>query len=220
MPNHQTRKPGILIYGAGGHAKVVWSTIVKMGVYEVVAYLVDRDPLPQEEFLGAPVLNAPLALLDANLPRRIALGIGDNAQRQVIGQRVEAAGFEMPVIIHPMVAIGENVTFGAGTLVCSATIIDPDVTIGKGNILNSGCAIGHDSRTEDYVHICGGTYIGGRCQIKELSFVSLRAIVLPGLIVGRNSQVGAGSMLTKDLPDDHIALGSPARFRLRSGDDS
>lgn len=216
-PNMSNQEPpGILIYGAGAQAKIIWNAITKSGDFKVLGYLVDQDPTPGQQYLGAPVLNADAALSDRSLPRRVALGIGDNAERQKIGMKLEAAGVELPVIMHPHVSIGEMVTIGAGTVICANAMIDPDVVIGKGNILNAGSAVGHDTVTEDYVHVCGGTYVAARCRVKELSFISLRATVLPDLTVGRNCQVGAGSLLTKDLPDDHIAIGNPARFRHRA----
>ncbi len=40
----------------------------------------------------------------------------------------------------------------------------------------------------------------------------MRAIILPGITVGEHSIVGAGSVVTKDVPDKTIVAGNPARI--------
>ena len=47
--------------------------------------------------------------------------------------------------------------------------------------------------------------------IKEGSWIGANAIILPGVTIGKNSVVGAGSIVTKDIPDFTVAVGNPAR---------
>ena len=48
-------------------------------------------------------------------------------------------------------------------------------------------------------------------RIKEGAFVGVHCVVLPGVTVGREAIVGAGSVVTKDVPDGGVVAGVPAR---------
>lgn len=47
--------------------------------------------------------------------------------------------------------------------------------------------------------------------IKKNAWIGANAIVLPGVIVGENSVIGAGSIVTKNVPDNSVAVGNPAK---------
>ena len=54
-------------------------------------------------------------------------------------------------------------------------------------------------RPRNRVKICDGAWLGGG------------VIVLPGVTIGRNSVIGAGSVVTRDVPDNCVAVGNPCR---------
>jgi len=51
----------------------------------------------------------------------------------------------------------------------------------------------------------------GAIEIKDNCFIGMRAIILPGITIGPNSVVGAGSVVTKDVPPNTVVAGNPAR---------
>lgn len=51
----------------------------------------------------------------------------------------------------------------------------------------------------------------GRIEIGEETFVGARSVIMPGVKIGRNCVIGAGSVVTKDVPDETVAVGIPAR---------
>ena len=67
--------------------------------------------------------------------------------------------------------------------------------------------IAHDASTK---RVLGYTKIA-KIDIKENSFIGDSTIVLPAVVVGPNSIVGAGSVVTKDIPPNMVAAGNPAR---------
>jgi maltose O-acetyltransferase len=68
--------------------------------------------------------------------------------------------------------------------------------------------IAHDASTKK---ILGYTKIG-RIDIQENCFIGDSAIIMPGVTIGQNSIVGAGSVITKDVPPHTVAAGNPARI--------
>jgi serine acetyltransferase len=51
----------------------------------------------------------------------------------------------------------------------------------------------------------------GRVKISDNVYIGARVILMPGVTVGQNCIIGAGSIVTKDIPDNSLAVGSPAR---------
>lgn len=51
----------------------------------------------------------------------------------------------------------------------------------------------------------------GKVLIKSGSFIGINSVIMPGVTIGKNSVVGASSVVTKDIPDYSIAIGNPAK---------
>lgn len=51
----------------------------------------------------------------------------------------------------------------------------------------------------------------GRIEIGDNVFIGLKTIILPNVHIGSNVVIGAGSVVTKDIPDNSVAVGNPAR---------
>jgi sugar O-acyltransferase (sialic acid O-acetyltransferase NeuD family) len=206
-----------LVFGAGGQAKVIHDAAVKEGKHRVCGYVVDHhDQGPGARFLDAPLYRLEEILkLRSHLTKNFMVAIGDNAVRQAKTRLMESFGFQPISLVHPFSSVGHDVKIGAGVLICAAAVIDPGVVIGDGAIVNAGAAVGHESRIGKFTHISGASFIGANCVIDDLTFVAMRATVISGKSVGRNSFIGAGALVTKEVPADVSALGSPARYRSR-----
>lgn len=88
------------------------------------------------------------------------------------------------------------------------------VQIGDGTIIAPGVKIvsaNHDTEALGRWVDCGPVIVGERC------WLGASCVLLPGVRVGDRSIIGAGAVVTSDVPADHVALGVPARCRPRSG---
>jgi acetyltransferase EpsM len=206
---------GLLIYGTGGHAKVICSAAILQGTYRVSGFIVDRDVAPGETFLGAPLVRFDELPDRKDLPRHFIVGIGDNSVRQMKTRCLESLSFEAVNVIHPFANISIDVRMGRGILIGPGASIDPDVTIGDGVIFNVGSAVGHESSIGDFCHIGPNSFMGAISKIGDRTFTAMTSTVISGANVGRDCFIATGAVVTKDVPDNMIALGSPARFRSR-----
>jgi acetyltransferase-like isoleucine patch superfamily enzyme len=78
-----------------------------------------------------------------------------------------------------------------------------DVSIGpEATILT----LGHDPQSPEFADRGGDVIIGDRV------WIAYRAIILPGVTIGEGAVIGAGSVVTKDVPPYTIVAGNPARF--------
>jgi sugar O-acyltransferase (sialic acid O-acetyltransferase NeuD family) len=203
----------LVIYGAGGHGKVVADVALRLGV-AVAGYVDDRGAANQPLRLGRPVLGDRQWLLEQ--PREhywCALGIGDNAIRMRIGEFLQSQGFELLTLLSSFAVISPFVTIGAGVLVMPGAIINPDATIGDGVIVNTGAVVEHDCVIGRYANLSPNSTLGGGVEVGETAHVAIGATVMPYLRVGCGSTLGAGSVATRSIPDQVIAHGVPARVQ-------
>ena len=99
---------------------------------------------------------------------------------------------------------------GHGVIISRKAVLDKvnpkGIHIGNNSWLTSPVILSHDACRG----VLADTYIGHDC------FIGIRAIILPGVRIGNHVVVGAGSVVTKDVPDNCIVAGNPAKI-VREG---
>jgi acetyltransferase-like isoleucine patch superfamily enzyme len=112
------------------------------------------------------------------------------------------------------ISIGNNVVIRPTTMLFAdirengaEIIIEDDVLIGSGvHIYVSN----HKYDNTKLPIIAQGHYKSQPILIKQGSWIGANAIILPGVTIGNNTVIGAGSVVTKNIPDFSIAVGNPA----------
>ena len=112
--------------------------------------------------------------------------------------------------LYPKLTIGNNVIMGRNTsILCTNEInIGDDSMFASYSFIsdeNHGIDLSVKKRYECQKLTSKPVNIGKNCWIGE------KVIILPGVNVGNNSIIGAGSVVTRSIPDNCIAVGNPAR---------
>ena len=211
----------LLLLGAGGHARVVAETAMASRRFCRIAFLDDRcsraAQLPDQ--LGWPVIGPLSAALDPQIRHQFSaalVAIGDADIRVQYLQRLAAAGYELPVVIHPTAWLSPSAQFGNGTVVFAQAVIQAQAVIGSGAILNTSCSVDHDAQLGDGVHICPGARLAGEVQVGDRSWIGMGSSVIEQIHIGADVTVGAGAAVVRDLPDGVIAAGVPAKVLTTS----
>lgn len=206
----------LLILGAGGHAKVVAETAVASGVASRIAFLDDFCSGPDQlmHVLGWPVIGPLDKALDPTFMVRFpaaAVGIGHSMPRLDWIEKLQHAGYALPVLIHPSAWLSPSAHVGLASVVFAHAAVQAQATIGMGVILNTGCSVDHDVILADGVHICPGSRIAGGAQVGVRSWLGIGSSVIQQVRIGADVTVGAGAAVIRDLPDGVTAVGVPAR---------
>jgi sugar O-acyltransferase (sialic acid O-acetyltransferase NeuD family) len=200
----------VVVFGTGGHSKVVYDAINKQGVYRVAAFVSLSNDL--ENFLGIPHFHQS-KFSKINLSAGV-VAIGDNTVRADLVKFIKSINnnFEFVTVVHPSASIANGVRLGVGTVVMAQVAVNIDTVVGEHCILNTSSSIDHDCRISDFSSVAPRAVLGGNVHIEKLSVVSIGAVVKHGCKIGENSVLGAGATLLSDLQSNAVAYGTPAKF--------
>ena len=208
-------KKKIVLIGGGGHCKVVISILKKLDNFEI-ASIVDNYKA------GSLISGIKIIGTDDDLRDIYKSGIDnalitvgsmrDNTKRYELFKMVKKFGFIFPIIISQEAIIDESIKIGEGTIIMPGSIINIDSSIGKNCIINTGSIIEHECKIGNHCHIAPGVNISGTVNIGKLSFIGTNATIIQSIKIGKNVTIGAGSVVIKDIPDNVIAVGNPAKI--------
>lgn len=203
----------VVVLGAGGFGREV-ADLARAGGMNVVGFV---GALPE----GDPELTLPLLGGDEVLPSLRARGVadaalvavGDGGVRERLLALCEAAGLELPALVHASACLLANRPLGPGTIVYPGVVVMSDCHVGRGVLLNAGATLGHDVSVGHCANIGPGAHLAGRVAVGPRAVIGIGATVRERISIGADTIVGAGSVVVRDLPEGVMAYGVPARIQ-------
>ncbi len=204
----------LLLWGAGGHGKVVLDCALMSAHFSPIAFL---DDAPGVEFRAHKVLGG-----RDQVPSATHLGfsvylvsIGNNRVRACCFEMCGKHGLQPVTIVHPSAIISQSAAVSPGTVVMPRAVINAGSVIGNDCIINTGAIVEHDCRIGDHVHISPGVLLGGAVTVRDYAHIGIGAIILPGIEIGEGAMVGAGAVVRESVPVGVTVVGIPARSLVR-----
>lgn len=151
----------------------------------------------------------------------VSIGPGVSIGKRVIihtGARIGTDGFGYELtsggewLKFPQIAsvvIEDDVEIGANTCIDRGALTD--TFIGEGSKLDNLTHIGHNAHISPHCVIVSEVLIGGSATIGSYTWIAPQACIRDQIQVGRNVLVGMGAVVTKDVPDNSVVFGSPAK---------
>jgi len=191
------------LYGASGHGKVIADIVIAQG--DSIGGFIDADTSKQVwQYPTYATLPDHVTEADA-----IIISIGNNRIRQRLAN--ELAAYRFASAIHPSAVISHHSSIGVGTVIMANVTINADVTVGTHCILNTNCSIDHDCVLENFVHVSPNATLCGNVYVGEGTHVGAGAVIIQGKRIGKNVTIGAGAVVIRDVPDNAVVVGNPAK---------
>ncbi len=207
---------GVVILGAGGHARVIVDLLRGAHPELTIVGAVDDSSRPPADVLGAPVIGRSdrLEALRASGVERAALGVGavtHNATRRALFERLASLGFELPPLVHAQAMVEPSVKMGRGVQIFAGAIVGSNVTLGDNVIVNSGVVVSHDCVIGAHTHLTPGAILAGAVTVGENTVIGMGVTAYLGITIGRDVTVSNGVHLLADVPDGELVRASTER---------
>jgi UDP-perosamine 4-acetyltransferase len=210
-----------VVLAAGGHALSVIDALL---LYESVRPVAVVDARP--EVWGTSLLGVPIVGGDDQLPHLWESGVcgfingmgssPSTAVRTRIYHDVVRLGFTAHAVIHPTAVFSPASRRGNGVQLMARCVVGPNAKLGHNVLVNTGAIIEHDCVVGDHVHVATGATLTGGVIVREGAHIGAGATVIQGVTVGARAIVAAGAVVIRDVADDEVVMGVPAKKSWRT----
>jgi sugar O-acyltransferase (sialic acid O-acetyltransferase NeuD family) len=210
-----------VLLGGGGHAAVLIEAVRASGLDIIRAVLEFDQSQWGKELLGVPILGG-----DALLPELVEKGadcfavgvgtVGNVTVRRRLYSYGLSLGLKSLTVMHPTSYVSPSARLAQGCQLLPGSIVHTRAVLGENVIVNSGAIVEHDCILGDHVHVATGAKIAGGVEVGSGTLIGIGATVRQGVRIGRDAIVGAGAAVVKDVLDNEVVAGVPARAHNRS----
>lgn len=206
------------IYALGiGHNTPVFIDLAVACGYSIAGLYHYNDTRTGEEDHGFKILGSfdDLYQLKDLSGKNFLLTMGDTSIRKMVAEKIKSLGGNIPSLIHPTAVVSSYAQISdIGVYISCFSHIQADTIIDEGTIILSGVNISHTNKIGKYCFFAGGATVGAYTTIEDNVFFGQAALSISHKVarIGKNALVGARALITKDVPENAVVSGSPARI--------
>jgi sugar O-acyltransferase (sialic acid O-acetyltransferase NeuD family) len=146
-----------------------------------------------------------------------SLVIGVNRPQSKLGviavfeERSGAGRDDFTVLIHPAAQVSQTAEVSPGVILNPGVVLAPFSRLGTLVTVNRNASIGHHTSLGAFTTVHPGVSIAGFCEIGQAVEIGIGSSIVDGIRIGDGAVIGAGSVVVRDIPENSLAMGVPAR---------
>lgn len=164
----------LLIVGAGAYGYVVKEVAEATGMFDLISFA--DDNCQRDDVAGTTHMLESLS----DRYRYAIVAIGNPQVRMDIFGRLEKAGYEMPVLVHPDAYVSLSAKIGRGTVIEPMAVVHSNANVGNGCLICAGSIVNHNADIGDFCQIDCNAVIGAAASVPA------RTKIMYGEIVAKN----------------------------------
>lgn len=165
-----------------------------------------------KNFIGYPIIGG-FEKLNEIIKKKayfVNLITGNIIARYQTSRSVAVAGGSFTNFIHPSVNL-EMVSLASGIYIQENVVTQANVNIGHNSSIHIGSLIGHETKIGNSTFIAHGCNVSGCVTIEDGVTIGTGVSIIPRIRIGKWSVIGAGTVVTKDVPAYSVVVGNPGR---------
>ncbi len=204
----------LLILGAGGFGRDIYFLAKEASGYQteylIKGFLDDNlESLKGHE--GMPPIIGTISDYQPQPNDLFVCAMGDVATKKRCVEIVLSKGGKFTTLIHPTASIAPDSKIGDGCIIMHRATIGSDAVIGAFVLVQVSSIVAHDCRVGDFSRLDCFTVMVGGTIIREEVTVHTSAIINHQVVVGKNAQIGACSLVIRNVKEGSTVFGNPAR---------
>lgn len=203
----------IIIIGAGGvgreTALIIEQINEKKPTWNIIGFLDDNEKIWNSEINGYRVIGGLKYLNNLEVKPYVIIAIANYKLKKSIVDKLEDK-FKFATIVHPDIYLNRTIKIGHGSIIYPGVIMTTNINIGDHVIVSPKCGIGHDSIIKNYVSLLWNVNISGFDIIEEGALIGSGATIIQEKTVAKESIVGAGSVVIRNIDEYSINVGVPS----------
>ena len=118
----------------------------------------------------------------------------------------------LAVFVHPTAYVAPNVVLSPGCVIMPNVSMSSNTRLERGCLVMVGATIGHDNIIGEFCHIAAQACVGSKLLVGKGVHFGLNCTVRENLRIGDYATIGMGAVLTKNVGNEEIWAGNPAKF--------
>jgi sugar O-acyltransferase (sialic acid O-acetyltransferase NeuD family) len=204
----------LLIVGDGEFAEIAFEYFTHDAGREVAGFAVERAYLKKSELFGLPVValeDVESRFAPADHEAFVAITYTQlNRVRARLCGIAKAKGYTLTSYVSSKAFVWRNAVIGENCFIFEMNVVQYGARIGNNVVLWSGNHIGHQAVVGDHCFLSSHVVVSGYCHIGESCFLGVNSTLGDRVTVGRDTVIGAGAVVLKNVGDRQVMRGNPA----------
>lgn len=209
----------LVIIGSGDTGREIIGLVDRINnkekIWNIIGFV--DDACQSEAIEGIPVLGSVSWLNKYNKDVYVVCAIGNGITKNKIITQITNEKIKFATLIDPTVQIHKGSRIEEGCIIYANVVLAINTVIGKHVYISFSSTIGHDTIIEDCSSIYPGCNLSGCVRVEENCVIGTGSKIIQGLQIGRNTVLGAGTVVINDVDSEVVAVGNPAKIIKKNG---